>query len=100
MAGDPSFDGLIVDKVSQADIAGNGSDAIEVRDNSGVNLRTDTTGATPSFSDDTNTGQNLDRAVRCRIGSYATGALGTLDITDVTRYSDDGTCIEIPSDFP
>ncbi len=47
-----------------------------------------------------NIGFNTGVGVNCRIGGYASGTLGTLDISDVPMFVNDGTCIENLSDFP
>ena len=76
-------DGIQVFKLSQADIAGNtingnGGDGIVVGQNSGVNLGNDTV---VDFFDDPNstTVNNAGFGLRCFIGAYADGVLGTLN---------------------
>lgn len=95
-------DGIRVQSVAQARIAGNfidgnGSDGMDVRENSGVNLGTDADSSTENPLDDTNTGANDKRGVRCSTGPYVSGEMGTLDGKD---YADDGTCIENLDDVP
>ena len=75
--------GVFVDRNSQAEIAaclitGNGGDGIRGTRSAGVDTGTDATGATPQFDDDTNTGSNLGFGVRCAIGGFVDGRLGTL----------------------
>ena len=84
-------------RVSHADIAGNDIDdntrsGIEVRENSGVDLGTDTT-LTPPFDDDTNTGFNSRNGIRCRVNSYASGNIGTLTGASGAQ-SFSGDCID------
>jgi parallel beta-helix repeat protein len=73
-------DGIVVQRASQADIADNlidlnGGNGILVTQNSGVNLGNDT-GIT--IFDLPNAGTNGDKGLRCSIGGYADGRLGTL----------------------
>lgn len=76
-------DGILIDKMSHADINGNtidgnGRDGIRVQENSGANIGTDSTGATATVDDDTNTGNNPGFGIRCRVGGYASGNIGSL----------------------
>ena len=43
-----------------------------------MDIGTDTTGVTPQFEDDTNTGTNGGFGVRCMIDGFVDGLLGTL----------------------
>jgi len=75
--------GISVDRNAQAEISannitGNVGDGIRGMRNAGVDLGTDTTGATPQFEDDTNTGTNGGYGVRCTIDGFVDGRLGTL----------------------
>ena len=87
--------GVSVAKVSQADISGNtidgnGENGILVTQNSGVNLGNDT-GTTIFDLPNTTNFNNGDKGLRCSIGGYADGHLGTLkgvgkhDETDFTK---------------
>jgi parallel beta-helix repeat protein len=75
--------GVIVDRNAQAEIAacnitGNAGDGIRGMRGAGLDIGTDATGATPQFDDDTNTGTNAGFGVRCMIGGFVDGRLGTL----------------------
>ncbi len=75
--------GVIVDRNAQAEIAactitGNAGDGIRGLRNAGMDIGTDATGSTPQFDDDTNTGTNGGFGVRCMIGGFVDGRLGTL----------------------
>jgi hypothetical protein len=75
--------GVFVDRNSQAEIAaciitGNGGDGIRGTRNAGVDIGTDSTGATPAFDDDTNIGSNHGFGVNCMIDGFVDGRLGTL----------------------
>jgi len=75
--------GVFVDRNAQAEIAaclitGNGGDGIRGTRGAAVDTGTDATGATPQFDDDTNTGSNLGFGVRCAIGGFVDGRLGSL----------------------
>ncbi len=75
--------GVFVDRNSQAEIAactitGNAGDGIRGMRGAGVETGTDATGATPQFDDNTNTGTNGGYGVRCTIGGFVDGRLGTL----------------------
>jgi parallel beta-helix repeat protein len=77
---DNTGDGIMVQKVSHADICsniidGNGQNGIFVTQNSGVNLGKDTG---DTIFDLPNSGTNGDKGLRCSIGGYADGRLGTL----------------------
>jgi parallel beta-helix repeat protein len=76
-------DGIFVDRNSQAEIAacsinGNGGDGIRGMRNAGLDIGTDSTGATPQFDDDTNTGINDGFGVRCVLAGFVDGRLGAL----------------------
>jgi nitrous oxidase accessory protein NosD len=78
--------GVLVKTGSQAEIRGNninnnGWDGIFVTENSGVNIGTDVS-LTGSPFNDTNTGENKKLGVRCSVGGYVSGRLGTLDAND------------------
>ena len=98
--------GISVFKGSHADIAsndisGNGGDGISVRDNSGVNLGstvsdgvTNVPPVSPVFTQpNTTTEPNAGFGIRCSIGGYASGEIGTLNGTAGVR-SFDKTCID------
>jgi parallel beta-helix repeat protein len=75
--------GVFVDRNSQAEIAaclitGNVGDGIRGMRGAGVDTGTDATGATPQFDDNTNTGTNGGYGVRCTLGGFVDGRLGTL----------------------
>lgn len=75
--------GISVDRNAQAEVSactitGNAGDGVRGMRNAGVDLGTDATGATPRFDDDTNTGTNAGFGVRCMIGGFVDGRLGTL----------------------
>jgi len=78
-----SSHGVFVDRNSQAEIAactitGNAGDGIRGMRGAGLDTGTDATHATPQFDDDTNTGTNGGYGVRCTIGGFVDGRLGTL----------------------
>jgi parallel beta-helix repeat protein len=82
--------GVIVDRNAQAEIAactitGNAGDGIRGMRNAGIDTGTDTTGATPQFDDDTNTGTNGGFGVRCMIGGFVDGRLGALTGTSGSK---------------
>jgi len=75
--------GVIVDRNAQAEISacritGNAGDGIRAMRNAGLDIGTDSTGATPQFDDDTNTGTNGGFGVRCTIAGFVDGRLGAL----------------------
>jgi len=75
--------GISVDRNAQAEIAactitGNVGDGVRGMRGAGVDFGTDATNATPNFDDDTNTGTNGGYGVRCSIGGFVDGRLGTL----------------------
>lgn len=84
-------DGIRVNRASQASISGNtinsnGGDGIRVEENSGVNLDAANTTAV----------NNGGRGLRCLIGAYARGSLGTLT-GNSGQTSFDATCINATS---
>jgi parallel beta-helix repeat protein len=75
--------GVVVDRNSHAHITasvitGNVGDGVRALRNSGVDFGTDSTGATPQFDDDTNTGTNGGYGIRCTIAGFVDGSLGAL----------------------
>ena len=91
------LNGVDITRASQADVAsntisGNGQDGIFLSANSGVNLGSDT-GTGIYDSPNTTTANNGGAGIRCSIGSYAAGRLGTL--TGAKGAKDfDTTCID------
>jgi len=91
--------GINVLKASQADIASNeisanGGDGINVRENSGVNLGSAVGAVPPIFTQpNTTTELNAGFGIRCSIGAYANGQLGTLEGASRGRRFD-RTCID------
>jgi parallel beta-helix repeat protein len=90
-----TIDGIYISKVSigiiaDNDIYSNGQNGIFVTQNSGVNLGMNTGSATFDHSN-ISTAPNLGKGLKCSIGGYADGILGTLtgagrrDATDFTR---------------
>jgi hypothetical protein len=80
-------DGVRVNRTSHAEISGNtinsnGGDGIRVEENSGVNLN----------EANATTVNNGGRGLRCLIGAYARGSLGTLN-GNAGQTSFDATCI-------
>ena len=74
-------DGVVVDRISHADVIGNriarnGGDGIDVRNGSGLNL--DPRGTALDVSGP-NSGRNAGVGVRCRVGGFVAGPLGTLN---------------------
>ena len=70
-------------ETAQAEIAaciitGNAGDGIRGMRNARLDIGTDATGSTPQFDDDTNTGTNAGFGVRCMIGGFVDGRLGSL----------------------
>jgi hypothetical protein len=90
--------GVMVDRTSEADVAanaigGNAGDAVVVRRNSGVNLSSDREGPTDGPNATDPTSRNRGVAVRCEIGGYVGGPLGTLSGTVGTKVFD-RTCVD------
>jgi parallel beta-helix repeat protein len=90
--------GIIIDRNSEADIAANSinantADGIVVSRNSGANLSTEDAGRSdrPNATDPRL--QNRGVAIRCSIGSYVAGPLGTLQgVAGVKAF--DSTCVD------
>jgi nitrous oxidase accessory protein NosD len=90
--------GVMVDRNSEADVAantigGNSGDGVVVTRNSGVNFFSEREGPTdgPNLTDPAS--KNRGVAVRCEIGGYVAGPLGSLDGT-AGRKGFDRTCID------
>mgnify|MGYP003575320381 FL=1 len=90
--------GVMVDRSSEADVAantigGNSGDAVVVTRNSGVNFSSEREGPTdgPNMTDPTS--KNRGVAVRCEIGGYVAGPLGTLSGTAGAKVFD-RTCVD------
>ena len=90
--------GVMVDRSSEADVAantigGNSGDAVLVTRNSGVNFSSEREGPTdgPNVTDPAS--KNRGVAIRCEIGGYVAGPLGTLSgQAGIKRF--DGTCVD------
>ena len=90
--------GVMVDRSSEADVAantvsGNSGDAVLVTRNSGVNLSSEREGPTdgPNMTDPASNNRGV--AVRCEIGGYVAGPLGTLSGTAGIKAFD-RTCVD------
>ncbi len=90
--------GVMVDRSSEADVAantvnGNSGDAVLVTRNSGVNLSSEREGPTdgPNVTDPASNNRGV--AVRCEIGGYVAGPLGTLSGSAGIKAFDQ-TCID------
>jgi parallel beta-helix repeat protein len=90
--------GVMVDRSSEADVAantigGNSGDAVVVSRNSGVNFSSEREGPTdgPNMTDPAS--KNRGVAVRCEVGGYVAGPLGTLSGTAGTKVFD-RTCVD------
>lgn len=90
--------GVLVDRSSEADVAantigGNSGDAVVVSRNSGVNFSSEREGPTdgPNMTDPAS--KNRGVAVRCEVGGYVAGPLGTLSGTAGTKVFD-RTCVD------
>lgn len=90
--------GVMVDRSSEADVAantigGNTGDAVVVSRNSGVNFSSEREGPTdgPNMTDPAS--KNRGVAVRCEIGGYVDGPLGTLSGIAGTKVFD-RTCVD------
>jgi parallel beta-helix repeat protein len=90
--------GVMLDRSSEADvaantIAGNAGDAVVVRRHSGVNFLSEREGPTdgPNLTDPAS--KNRGVAVRCEIGGYVTGPLGTLSGAAGSKAFD-RTCVD------
>jgi parallel beta-helix repeat protein len=90
--------GVMLDRSSEADVAantisGNSGDAVVVSRNSGVNFSSDREGPTdgPNMTDPAS--RNRGVAVRCDVGGYVAGPLGTLSgIAGIKAF--DRTCVD------
>ena len=90
--------GVMVDRSSEADVAantigGNSGDAVLVSHNSGVNFSSEREGPTdgPNMTDPGS--KNRGVAVRCEVGGYVAGPLGTLSGTAGIKAFD-RTCVD------
>ena len=90
--------GVMVDRSSEADVAantinGNAGDAVVVSRNSGVNFTSEREGPTdgPNMTDASS--RNRGVAVRCEVGGYVAGPLGSLTGTAGTKAFD-RTCVD------
>jgi parallel beta-helix repeat protein len=90
--------GVIVDRSSEADVAantigGNSGDAVLVTRNSGVNFSSEREGQTdgPNLTDPASNNRGV--AVRCEIGGYVAGPIGTLSGTAGTKAFD-RSCVD------
>ncbi len=91
-------DGVRLDRSSEADVAantvsGNSGDAVLVTRNSGVNLSSEREGPTdgPNMTDPASNNRGV--ALRCEIGGYVAGPLGTLSGTAGIKAFD-RTCVD------
>jgi parallel beta-helix repeat protein len=90
--------GVMVDRSSEADIAantigGNSGDAVVVSRNSGVNFSSEREGPIDGPNTTDPVSKNRGVAVRCEIGGYVAGPLGTLSGTAGTKAID-RTCVD------
>ncbi len=90
--------GVMVDRSSEADVAanaigGNSGDAVLVSRNSGVNFSSEREGPTDGPNTTDPASKNRGVAVRCEIGGYVAGPLGTLSGTAGTKAID-RTCVD------
>jgi nitrous oxidase accessory protein NosD len=90
--------GVRVDRSSEADVAantigGNSGDAVLVTRNSGVNFSSEREGPTdgPNMTDPASNNRGV--AVRCEIGGYVAGPIGTLSGTAGTKTFD-RSCVD------
>jgi hypothetical protein len=88
----------MVDRSSEADVAantvnGNSGDAVLVTRNSGVNLSSEREGPTDGPNVTGPASNNRGVAVRCEIGGYVAGPLGTLSGSAGIKAFDQ-TCID------
>jgi parallel beta-helix repeat protein len=90
--------GVIVDRNSETDVAantigGNSGDGVAVTRNSGVNFSSEREGPTdgPNLTDPAS--KNRGVAVRCEIGGYVAGPLGSLNGSAGTKAFD-RTCVD------
>lgn len=90
--------GVFVNRNSQADvvgntISGNGGDGITASQNSGVNLRSEGTAVRQGPNQTDPTAKNAGFGVKCSIGGYAEGPLGTLSGTQGAKEFDN-SCVD------
>ena len=90
--------GVMVDRSSEADVAanaisGNSGDAVAVSRNSGVNLTSEREGPIDGPNTTDPGSRNRGVAVRCEVGGYVAGPLGTLSGTSGTKAFD-RTCVD------
>ncbi len=90
--------GIVVDRGSEADVIGNtindnSGDAISASRNSGVNLRSDGTPRSEGPNQTDPGRRNRGVAIRCSIGGYVHGPLGTLAGTEGARKFG-GSCVD------
>ena len=90
--------GIMVDRSGEADVAANtisanAGDAIVVTRNSGVNLSSEREGPTDGPNSTGSASKNRGVAIRCEIGGYVAGPLGTLSGAAGAKAFD-GTCID------
>jgi parallel beta-helix repeat protein len=90
--------GVVVDRASEADVAantigGNSGDAVVVARNSGVNLSSEREGPTDGPNSTDPRMNNRGVAIRCDIGGYVAGPLGTLSGTTGVKVFD-RTCVD------
>jgi parallel beta-helix repeat protein len=90
--------GIFVNRSSQADIVnntinGNGGDGITASQNSGVNLRSEGTLLPQAPNETDPAAKNAGVGVKCSIGGYAEGPLGTLTGTRGQKEFDN-SCID------
>lgn len=89
--------GVFVNRNSQADVLGNiinanGGDGISISHNSGVNLRSEGTPLRQGPNQTDRTAKNAGFGIKCSIGGYAEGPLGTLTGTQgATEF--DNSCV-------
>jgi nitrous oxidase accessory protein NosD len=90
--------GVFVNRNSQADVVantinGNGGDGITASHNSGVNLRSEGTPLCESPNETDPTAKNAGFGIKCSIGGYAEGPLGTLTGTQGAKEFDN-SCVD------
>jgi hypothetical protein len=87
-----------VNRNSQADVVaniinGNGGDGITASHNSGVNLRSEGTPLREDPNETDPTAKNAGFGIKCSIGGYAEGPLGTLTGTQGAKEFDN-SCVD------
>ena len=90
--------GVMVDRSAEADVAantigGNSGDAVVVSRNSGVNFSSEREGPVDGPNTTDPASKNRGVAVRCEVGGYVAGPLGTLSGTAGTKAFD-RTCVD------